>query len=305
MAEREKIERTTGQLFGDLWHRYDDNLFEQSVTLFAERMTANGFDLEWLRDKTCLDAGCGGGRYSIAMARFGASRVVGCDISESGLKDAAKRAADLNAVEFRRASVLDLPFADETFDFCWSAGVLHHTIDPDRGLDEVSRVLKRGGKLFLLLYGKGGVRWPTIMKLRPLCQQLGYEHLDAAMKTAGMPANKQRTFLDDLFVPEINFYDWPEIESRLRARGYRSWYRFDKARLDHEASPTVQRQELEQLRNCFIAAGDKAIAGVAIVDDAIAELDRAEFDFNSGKIDAKEHDWRIFGWGHHRLIADK
>jgi ubiquinone/menaquinone biosynthesis C-methylase UbiE len=305
MNEREKVEQTTGQLFGDLWYRYDSNLFEQSVALFAERLTANRFDLEWLRGKTCLDAGCGGGRYSIAMARFGAARVVGCDISESGLKDAGKRAAGMSAVEFRRASVLDLPFADETFDFCWSAGVLHHTIDPDRGLDEVSRVLKRGGKLFLLLYGKGGVRWPTIMKLRPLSQQLGYENLDAAMKTATMPANKQRTFLDDLFVPEINFYDWPEIESRLHARGYRSWYRFEKARLDHESSPEVQRCELLQLRDCFVAAGEMALPGVAIIDDAIAELDNAEKDFKSGKIDAKKRDWRIFGWGHHRLIADK
>jgi SAM-dependent methyltransferase len=305
MAEREKIERTTGQLFGDLWHRYGDDLFEQSVTLFAARLNANGFDLEWLRDKTCLDAGCGGGRYSIAMARFGAAHVVGCDISESGLRDAEKRAAGLPAVQFRQASVLDLPFADETFDFCWCAGVLHHTIDPDRGLDEVSRVLKQGGKLFLLLYGKGGVRWPTIMKLRPLAHQLGYEHLDTALKAAGMPANKQRTFLDDLFVPEINFYDWPDIESRLRARGYRSWHRFEKAQLDHESSPEIQRIELVQLRDCFIAAGKKALSGVAIVDDAISELDRAELDFRGGKIDAKERDWRIFGWGHHRLIADK
>jgi hypothetical protein len=149
------------------------------------------------------------------------------------------------------------------------------------------------------------VRWPTIMKLRPLSQQLGYMHLDAAMKTAGMPANKQRTFLDDLFVPEINFYDWPEIESRLCARGYRSWHRFDKARLDHESSPEVQRIELVQLLDCFIAAGEKAVSGIAIIDDAIAELDRAEVEFKECKIDVKERDWRIFGWGHHRLIANK
>src|SRR5438874_1223600 len=70
----------TGRLFGDLWHRYDENLYEESIALFARRFEANGFDLSWFRGRRCLDAGCGGGRYSIAMARLGASQVIGCDI---------------------------------------------------------------------------------------------------------------------------------------------------------------------------------------------------------------------------------
>jgi ubiquinone/menaquinone biosynthesis C-methylase UbiE len=305
MSNLGKLEVATGKLFGDLWHRYNEQLFEESVQLFEKRLTANGFDLAWLQGKHCLDAGCGSGRYSIAIARFGAARVVGLDVSGSGLEEARRRASTYPTIEFKEASVLDLPFADASFDFCWSAGVLHHTADPDKGLAELTRVLRPGGKLFLLLYGKGGVRWPTIMKLRPLANSLGYAAFDAAMKAAGMPANKQRTFLDDLYVPAIAFYDWEEIEQKLRANGYRSWWRFDKARLDHESSAAVQREELVQLRECFAAAGPAAKAGVDIVDDAITTLDGAVADLAAGRIDEREHDWRIFGWGHHRLIADR
>jgi SAM-dependent methyltransferase len=239
------------------------------------------------------------------MARFGAARVVGCDISASGLEDARRRVADNSTIEFMEASVLDLPFPDESFDFCWSAGVLHHTADPDKGLAELTRVLKPGGKLFVLLYGKGGVRWPTIVKLRPLAQRLGYDVLDNAMKTAAMPANKQRTFLDDLFVPLIAFYDWDEIQAKLRKNGYSGWHRFENARLDHEASPAVQREELVQLRKCFDAVGPDGAEGVAVVDGSIADLDEAEHALAAGAIAEHERDWRVFGWGHHRLIADK
>lgn len=305
MTKIKSTEEKTGKLFGDLWHRYDDYLFKESVELFAKRLSNNDFDLGWLENKVCLDAGCGGGRYSIAIALHKAKKVIGCDVSDTGLMDARKRAEGFSSVEFRQASVLDLPFENEYFDLCWSAGVLHHTTDPDLGLDELTRVLKPGGKLFLLLYGKGGLRWPTIMKLRPISQSLGYDVVDDALKLAELPANKQRTFLDDLFVPEINFYDWPEIEDRLRQRGYKSWSRFEKAKLDHEASPAVQRAELQQLHDGFRVLGEKATEAISILDQSISDLDEAVAANARGDISESERDWIIFGWGHHRLIADK
>ncbi len=41
----DEILNNTGELFGDLWHRYDDDLFEESVKLFTERFEANNFNL--------------------------------------------------------------------------------------------------------------------------------------------------------------------------------------------------------------------------------------------------------------------
>ncbi len=307
-------QQTTAALFGDLWHRYDDELFEQSVALFAMRFAANGFDLNWFKGRRCLDAGCGGGRYSIAMARHGASEVVGCDISEQGLGDARRRAADLPNLRFEPASVLSLPFPDQSFDFACCSGVLHHTTDPDRGLRELTRVLRPGGYLFLLLYGTGGLRWPTIMAVRPYAQAIGYEMMDAAMHIAELPANKQRTFLDDFFVPLIRFYDWAEVEAMLAANDFHSIERWTKGKLDHEESLAVQRTELEQIQHLFetilnherfATVTPAVMAAYEAARAAVHQLDQAVAEQAAGQIsDAQLHNI-VFGWGHHRVLAVK
>ena len=312
----ESVIEQTGKLFGDLWHRYDESLFRESVELFAMRFEANGIDLGWFKGKRCLDAGCGGGRYSIAMGILDAEHVTGADISSSGLDDARRRAASIPNVEFKEGSVLDLPFDNESFDMVCCSGVLHHTSDAKRGLSELVRVLKPGGRLFLLLYGKEGYRWPTIMACRPSADAIGYRLVDEAIQEAGLPANKQRTFLDDLFVPLIDFYDWDEVRDMLAENGITRSERWTEGKLDHESSIDVQRLELEQLLSVYSGALSSGDSKYADVTDEMKKsrdavqgfLDRLNSDcaeFDSGAIDRKELEWRIFGWGHHRVLAYK
>ena len=135
-------ERATGRLFGNLFAAYDDEAFKRSVGLFEARFKEVGFDTEWFRGKKCLDAGCGGGRYSIALAHLGAGQVTGVDLSEMGIADARERAAQLGAehVCFKVGSVAQLPFDDATFDCVIHSGVLQHTADPVKVVNELSRV---------------------------------------------------------------------------------------------------------------------------------------------------------------------
>jgi ubiquinone/menaquinone biosynthesis C-methylase UbiE len=318
MTQPDPTVQETAQLFGDLWHRYDDRLFEESVQLFYDRFTANGFDLDGFRGLRCIDVGCGGGRLSIAIARLGAAEVVGCDISEKGLADARRRAAGLTNVRFERASALELPYPDERFDFVLCNGVLHHTPDPVRGFGEITRVLRHGGRAFVLLYGKGGLRWPTVMRIRPHAQAMGYALVDEAIRSAALPANKQRTFLDDFFVPHIAFYDGDEVRDLFASHGYRDVQRWTRGKLDHEASVEVQAAELEQMAAVFEAAlaqapadprfsGARAEAQAArdAASAALAELRRAQGDFAAGRIDEKALDERVHGWGHHRVLATR
>lgn len=307
---------STGKLFGDLWHRYDDQLFRESVELFAMRFQANGFDLESFKGKTCLDAGCGGGRYSIAMAGLGAKHVIGADISSSGLEDARSRAESIPNVEFREASVLELPFDDAAFDFVCSSGVLHHTSDAQRGLAELVRVLKPGGQLFLLLYGKGGYRWPSIMAVREPSQRIGYELIDRMIQEAGLPANKQRTFLDDLFVPLIDFYDWPQVQAMLAKCGIHEAERWTQGKLDHESSIEVQLSELEQLHTVYDLARQSGCveyqshlsdldSAATYLASVIQQLKQDVEDEAADRITRDELENRVFGWGHHRVLATK
>ena len=313
---RDPLRQRTESVFGGLWGRYDEGLFDESVALFKSRFLANGFDMGWFGGKRCLDAGCGGGRYALAMLRAGASHVVACDIALEGLFDAKRRAAPTLQLTLQRASVLDLPYADESFDFVCCSGVLHHTPNPRRGLHEISRVLRRGGRLYLLLYGKGGLRWPTILQIRPHAQAIGYELMDEAMRRLELPANKQRTFLDDLFVPLIDFYAWDEVEAILQCAGFRAYERWEKGKLDHEESVEVQRNELIQLRDLFAsitasddarfdAKADSAGGALAAVQQAVDGLDQIEEAFAVGEIDEDQRRWEVFGWEHHRVLGEK
>jgi len=47
-----------------------------------------------------------------------------------------------------------LPFPDNSFNFAYSMGVIHHTPNPQRAIDEIYRVLKKGGKGHIMLYHK-------------------------------------------------------------------------------------------------------------------------------------------------------
>ena len=51
------------------------------------------------------------------------------------------------------------PFADGTFDAVYSHGVLHHTVDTQRAIDEVHRVLKPGGEAVIMLYHRLSWFW--------------------------------------------------------------------------------------------------------------------------------------------------
>ena len=84
-------EQATSELYGSLFTAYDQKRFEESVELFEMRHKRWGIPLEWFSGKTCLDGGCGGGRFVVALAKLGAERVEGIDISEDAVAAARAR----------------------------------------------------------------------------------------------------------------------------------------------------------------------------------------------------------------------
>lgn len=97
-----------------------------------------------------LDAGCGtGGMLAAVREALPEANLVGVDAGERALELTRDRAL---GAELQRASVDDLPFADETFDCVlsidvWSAA----TVDPAKAAGESRRVLRRGGQLIVNL----------------------------------------------------------------------------------------------------------------------------------------------------------
>ncbi len=308
------VEERTAKLYGGLWGRYDDELFTQSVALFKERWLANGEDANFFVGKRCLDVGCGGGRYSFAMALMGAESVVGVDISESGLEDAKRRGARLgfSNVIFQQASALELPFPAGAFEFVCCSGVLHHTPGVERGLTEIQRVLKPGGSVYLLLYGSGGLFWPLNCLMRAFAALLGQDELECAVERAGYAASKRRAVLDDLFVPILETYSKERIGQLLRDAGFQQWRSWDSARMNHESDAHAMIAELETRVRLWRAGALNSpdpVKAVIQVDCAnifraviSAARDLAE-QHRAGRLTDQQLRDAVIGDGHHRLTA--
>jgi ubiquinone/menaquinone biosynthesis C-methylase UbiE len=314
MSDRKALETATGQLFGGLWGPYSEQLFEESVQLFFKRLQLVPFPEDWFKNKVCLDAGCGGGRNSLAMARLGAKDVVGIDLGEEGLADARRRAREMSNVRFQHASIMDIPFADGTFDMVWCAGVLMITADENQALDELARVVKKGGYLYLLVYATGGLRWPIIEWLRPLAVQIGKAAVEDAIQLGGLAANKRRTFLDDLFCPKLDFYHWERLERMLKKRGFHKIDRWGpQCRLDHEADLESYRNDLEALLAIFQAGDHQDFgksrplfqAGRAGVQATIDSIRWFEDSVARGETPSETAMSHVIGQGHHRVLAVK
>ena len=102
-----------------------------------------------IKGAVALDYCCGNGEVAIEMAKQGASRVVGIDISSVAIENARElaRTAKVDDVcEFVEMDAEHTEFADGTFDIIHEYGALHHLYLP-AAYAELSRILKPGGKL--------------------------------------------------------------------------------------------------------------------------------------------------------------
>jgi ubiquinone/menaquinone biosynthesis C-methylase UbiE len=102
--------------------------------------------------KRLLEIGCGLGTDTLQFARGGAI-VTGVDLTEQSV-ELARRRFEMYGVPgtFLVADAERLPFPDASFDVVYSFGVLHHTPDTGRAIDEVYRVLEPGGEIVIMLY---------------------------------------------------------------------------------------------------------------------------------------------------------
>jgi demethylmenaquinone methyltransferase/2-methoxy-6-polyprenyl-1,4-benzoquinol methylase len=100
-----------------------------------------------------LDVCCGTGDLALELRRrIGPDgRVVGCDFSEPMLEIARRKSGEEGvAVEFGWADALDLPYGDGSFDAVTVGFGARNLADLDKGIAEMTRVLRPGGRLVIL-----------------------------------------------------------------------------------------------------------------------------------------------------------
>lgn len=104
-------------------------------------------EIEKTEPKTILEAGCGRGFYMHAATMFPFIKEIhGIDVNDEYLKVAKKHIKD-KRVHLRNASIYELPYPDNSFDFVMCSEVLEHLTDDSKALEEMKRVLKKGGTL--------------------------------------------------------------------------------------------------------------------------------------------------------------
>lgn len=95
-----------------------------------------------------LEVGCGSGDLAIGLQASGA-HVVALDLTASASQRLRQRDPHLAVLQ---ADALALPFGDSSFDDAVSVGVLHHTPDWRRGLAEMARSVRTGGRVIVMVY---------------------------------------------------------------------------------------------------------------------------------------------------------
>ncbi|MHB8642382.1 MAG: bifunctional demethylmenaquinone methyltransferase/2-methoxy-6-polyprenyl-1,4-benzoquinol methylase UbiE [Gaiellaceae bacterium] len=133
------------------------SMFDRIAPVYdvMNRVMTAGLDRRWRREAVravvrpgdrVLDAACGTGDLAVLAARAGAD-VIGLDFSEAMLERARRKAPALDWVQ---GDLLALPFDDASFDAATVGFGIRNVSDLARGIDELRRVLRPGGRLAIL-----------------------------------------------------------------------------------------------------------------------------------------------------------
>lgn len=160
--------------FGYQWNRFSRTQLDsangstRSRDAFVEK---TGWRLEDLKGKSILDAGCGMGRFAEVAADAGAD-VHGVDLS-TAVEAAARNIGMRKNVSLYQGDIFKLPFAENSFDYIYSIGVLHHTPDTRKAFLSLTRLLKPGGRISIWVYAKQFVwTYYGAEVLRPLTSRM-------------------------------------------------------------------------------------------------------------------------------------
>ena len=245
------LARSTQDSFGYEWTAFGD--WRPSGAANFEQYFGD-LDPESLRGWTVLDAGCGMGRHARQVGDH-AHFVVAMDFSRA-IDQAARNVAELKNIACVQADVFTPPFADGSFDFVYSLGVLHHVDETALAVRRLTAKLKPGGRFRLYLYwkrrGVSGFMLRAVSLLRRVTTRLPFGVLRALCWMLSV-------IIFGLVVIPYRLLTW------LGVRRHASWPLFLYARypfrvlyndqFDRFSAPLEKRYDAEEVSALLQAAG--------------------------------------------------
>jgi ubiquinone/menaquinone biosynthesis C-methylase UbiE len=95
--------------------------------------------------KHVADIGCGGGIYTCAWAKMGASEVIGIDFSEQMVQATSESTRDLSNITVRQGSATATGLADKRVDIVFERALIHHLTELATPFQEAKRILRENG----------------------------------------------------------------------------------------------------------------------------------------------------------------
>ena len=163
---KDEVNNSIYDQYGDKWYTADDD----PIALLRHESKAK---TPWVIDKInhnfktksevkILDVGCGGGFLSNALAKAG-FQVTGLDASAESLKIAQVH-DETKSVNYITGDAYKLPFADQSFEVVTAMDFLEHVEDPEKVIQEISRVLKPNGLFIFHTFNRNLLAYIVIIK---------------------------------------------------------------------------------------------------------------------------------------------
>jgi len=146
------IDKKVVKDFGEEWNTFKQSDIEKKDLEDAWNQYFSIFPFNKLpANAVGFDMGCGSGRWAM-LTSLKVGHLHCIDASEKALSVAKENLANINHITFHHGSVSDGILDDDSQDFGYCLGVLHHIPDTLDGLKSCSRMLKTGAPFLLYLY---------------------------------------------------------------------------------------------------------------------------------------------------------
>ncbi len=213
-------------LFGDQWKEYKKTQLDSysGIPISENRLNRCLGELrDKLQGKSVLEAGCGAGRFTEVLLKKGA-QLVSADLSSAVEVNQENFPQDENHLVIQ-ADINDMPFADESFDVVVCLGVIQHTPDPDKTIEHLYQLVKKGGMLVIDHYTFNASYWLRLAtfyrkKFRklsseqtlPATKKLVEKYLPLHKKAKG---KKLFSMILNRISPVISYYDFlPQLNDQ-------------------------------------------------------------------------------------------